>query len=335
MGQVFYDMGLLSTKEYFECSASDLVAQYVGQTGPKTVSVLKKGLGKVLFVDEAYRLGEGVFAKEAIDELVDNLTKPQFFGKIVVILAGYAENMNRLLSANPGLSSRFPEEIFFNNMTPEECLTLLRHKLKGAGIEFALEDCRPESSSDIHNRLKELSNLPAWGNGRDVITLSKAITGTAFESASSVADRLTVSNKDVLAALDKMYREQKARCEPKTKPHTSGLISEGTMSHLFDLATTPSSARVTATSTSSVTKTAEPTPALADDNSRQEGQSDTAPQQIQRDPGVSDEIWIKLQADIRANELTEEKSRNAIADLEQGPEEAKGHGCVPCGLSLD
>src|SRR6266536_4807282 len=94
------------------------------------------------------------------------------------------------------------------------------------------------------------------------------------------------------------------------------------MSHLFDLATNPSSARVTATSTSSVTKTAEPTPALADDNSRQEGQSDTAPQQIQRDPGVSDEIWIKHQADIRANELTEEKSRNAIADLEQQVESA-------------
>ena len=71
----------------------------------------KKGLGKVLFVDEAYRLGEGQFAKEAIDELVDSLTKPQFFGKLVVILAGYTENMNKLLKVNPGLSSRFPEEI--------------------------------------------------------------------------------------------------------------------------------------------------------------------------------------------------------------------------------
>ena len=97
------------------------MGQYVGHTGPKTVAMLKKGLGKVLFVDEAYRLGEGQFAREAIDELVDSLTRPQFLGKIVVILAGYGENMNRLLSVNPGLSSRFPEEIVFENMTHEEC----------------------------------------------------------------------------------------------------------------------------------------------------------------------------------------------------------------------
>jgi hypothetical protein len=113
MGQIFYNIDILSTAEYVECSALDLIAPYVGQTGPKTVAVLKKGLGKVLFVDEAYRLGEGQFAKEAIDELVDSLTKPQFFGKLVVILAGYTDNINRLLKVNPGLCSRFLEEIIF------------------------------------------------------------------------------------------------------------------------------------------------------------------------------------------------------------------------------
>jgi hypothetical protein len=82
-------------------------------------------LGKVLFVDKAYRLGEGQFAKEAIDELVDSLIKPQFLGKLVVILAGYTKDMNRLLKVNPGLSSRFLEEIVFQNMTAEECLMLL------------------------------------------------------------------------------------------------------------------------------------------------------------------------------------------------------------------
>ena len=154
MGQIFYDMGLLSTKEYLECSASDLIAQFVGQTGRKIVSALKKGLGKVLFIDEAYRFGEGAFAKEAIDELVYNLTQPQFFGKLVVILAGYGENMNRLLSVNPGLSSRFPEEIVFNNMSSEESLTLLQQQLKDAGIEFVLEERL--SSPDVHNRFKQL-----------------------------------------------------------------------------------------------------------------------------------------------------------------------------------
>lgn len=71
MGQVYYDMGFLSSAEVLECSASDLVGQYVGHTGPKTIAKLDKALGKILFIDEAYRLSEGNFASEAVDELVD------------------------------------------------------------------------------------------------------------------------------------------------------------------------------------------------------------------------------------------------------------------------
>src|SRR5580698_6081405 len=105
MGRVFYDMGILSSDEVVECSASDLVGQYVGQTGPKTKKLFEKGLGKVLFVDEAYRLSEGHFAKEAVDELVGILTDETFKSKLVVILAGYDQEMNKLLAVNPGLSS--------------------------------------------------------------------------------------------------------------------------------------------------------------------------------------------------------------------------------------
>lgn len=75
--------------------------------------MLEKSLGKVLFVDEAYRLGEGAFATEAINELVDSLTKPRFLGKIIVILAGYDQNMNELLSINQELSSRFQRKLSF------------------------------------------------------------------------------------------------------------------------------------------------------------------------------------------------------------------------------
>ncbi|KAI4103575.1 MAG: hypothetical protein L6R37_003720 [Teloschistes peruensis] len=78
MGKVYYDMGFLATAEVLETSATDLVGEYVGQTGPKTQKLLEKALGKVLFVDEAYRLAEGHFAKEAMDEIVDCITKPAF-----------------------------------------------------------------------------------------------------------------------------------------------------------------------------------------------------------------------------------------------------------------
>src|SRR3954465_15657636 len=131
MGKIFYDMGFLSTAEVVECSATDLVGQYVGQTGPKTQKLLEKALGKVLFIDEAYRLTEGVFAKEAMDEIVDCITKPKFAQKLIIILAGYDADINRLMSINPGLTSRFPEALQFNGLNPDDCTRLLTKLLRG------------------------------------------------------------------------------------------------------------------------------------------------------------------------------------------------------------
>ena len=185
MGKVFYDMGFLSFVEVIECSASDLIAQYVGQTGPKTRSFLEKTLGKVLFVDEAYRLGEGHFASEAINELVDIITKPKFFGKVVVILAGYDEDMNRLMAVNTGLSSRFSEEIIFRDMTPGHCVQLLDRDLQQKKINVtALRD------HEMVGLLDTLSRLPFWGNARDVQTLVKAMVGSTFKAISWQSDKI-------------------------------------------------------------------------------------------------------------------------------------------------
>jgi len=130
MGKVYYDMGFLSSAKVEECFATELIGEYVGQTGPKTQKLVEKGLGKVLFIDEAYRLSDGMFAKEAMDELVDCLTKPKFAGKLVIILAGYDEHINRLMNMNPGLRSRFPETITFENLTPDACIALLKQELQ-------------------------------------------------------------------------------------------------------------------------------------------------------------------------------------------------------------
>lgn len=84
MGKVYYDMGFLAEAAVIECSATDLIGQYVGQTGPKVQKKFDDALGRVLFVDEAYRLAEGHFAKEAMDEIVDCLTKEKYQNKLVV-----------------------------------------------------------------------------------------------------------------------------------------------------------------------------------------------------------------------------------------------------------
>ena len=111
MGKVYYDMGFLANAQVVECSAKDMVAEYIGQTGPKTQKLIESALGKVLFIDEAYRLAEGHFAKEAVDELVDCVTKPKFYQKVIIILAGYEKDIKRLTSINSGFSSRFPGEL--------------------------------------------------------------------------------------------------------------------------------------------------------------------------------------------------------------------------------
>ncbi|KAE8454278.1 hypothetical protein EG329_005203 [Mollisiaceae sp. DMI_Dod_QoI] len=100
LGQVFYDLGFLSRVEVVECSATDFVSQFIGQTGPKVIKQLEKGLGKLLFIDEAHSLGRGSFGKEAINQLVDSMTKSKFAGKLVIVLAGYEKDMNDLLHVN-------------------------------------------------------------------------------------------------------------------------------------------------------------------------------------------------------------------------------------------
>lgn len=136
MGQVYYDMGLLATHEVIETSVTDLVGQYVGQTGPKTQKVLEQALGKVLFIDEAYRLGQGRFSREAVDELVDCITKPRYAQKLIIILAGYDADINHLMSLNSGLSSRFPESIQFEPFPPSDCIQLLTRLLSKTKIEL-------------------------------------------------------------------------------------------------------------------------------------------------------------------------------------------------------
>ncbi|KXT07703.1 hypothetical protein AC578_10169 [Pseudocercospora eumusae] len=129
MGRIYRDLGILATDEVLEKSASDLVGQYVGHTGDKTKKLLESALSKVLLIDEAYRLAKGDFAKEATDELVDLLTKPQFARKLIVILAGYDHDIERLMATNPSLTSRFPEKIPFQGLSLESCATLLTLRL--------------------------------------------------------------------------------------------------------------------------------------------------------------------------------------------------------------
>ncbi|MCJ1288012.1 hypothetical protein MMC26_007365, partial [Xylographa opegraphella] len=305
MGQVFYNMGFLSAPDVHDCSATDLVAGYVGQTGKKTIQLLEKALGQVLFIDEAYRLGEGGFAAEAINELVDSLTKPRFMGKIVVILAGYEGDMNRLLSTNPGLSSRFAEEVIFRNMEPAACMTLLEQRLFKTGI--TVEKAKADEGIPVVIELfKELSDLPGWGNGRDVQTLAKTISGATFRSANGAEVVLSLSIEKLIGYLRDFLAERRAR----TVMTTPKMIHNESISKAApEMARDAPSA--TALRTLQSTKSAEPEILMPEVLPHIAVPASTTADE--RDDGVSDAIWAQLQADKAAQEYIEQQQAIAIA----------------------
>lgn len=293
IGQVYYDMGFLSSTELVECSASDLVGQYVGQTGPKTRGVFEKALGKVLFIDEAYRLAEGHFAKEAMDELVGILTQESFAGKLVVVLAGYDAEINGLLSVNPGLSSRFPDQIVFKNMTTAQCLSLLLQDLRKMKIEVPdLDDPESHVYAEMERVIRTLSALPSWGNARDMKTLAKKMIQRAYISGSPVDDNADVDfvlpEEEALPIVREMLSEQVDRVgNVRQPPSISSMLPPPAQVG----SPQPPSVAPPKTQTPTTIKKAPPKP------KQQKKQEPNVPETEQRDPGVTDAIWKQLQLD--------------------------------------
>lgn len=179
-------MGLLATNQVYDCSATDLIGEYRGHTGPKTQKVFQRALGKVLFIDEAYRLNDDSYGKEALIEMLNILTKDAYKNKVVTILAVYNDDINALLKVNPGLSSRFPEVIQFPNLTPKQCHELLVQRLGEQKVDAGVV---AKPGSKVADRLRasfeRLAALPDWGNARDVDALAKAVLGRMLRERSS------------------------------------------------------------------------------------------------------------------------------------------------------
>ncbi|TGO64441.1 hypothetical protein BCON_0007g00910 [Botryotinia convoluta] len=220
--KVYYDMGFLSDETVIECSASDLIGKYVGHSGPKTAKVLEKALGKVLFIDEAYRLAPHTeshsFTSEVVSELVDLLTKPKFHGNLIVILAGYEDEINSLLSANPGLASRFPDEMNFPALTPLHCLQILEIKLGLARITIPiLKQTEQREYEQLLRVMTFLTATHSWGNARDVETLAKAICRTVFLEMAAEGE-LVCTAENATMAIEVMLHERRQRAYTALPP---------------------------------------------------------------------------------------------------------------------
>lgn len=317
MGQVYYDMGMLSSNEVIECSATDLIGEYVGQTGPKTRQLFERALGRVLFVDEAYRLAEGHFAKEAMDELVGILTDERFRAKLIVVLAGYDQEMDHLMSVNTGLSSRFQKHIYFEDLKPDQALEILRHALAKEDVQVdALAQSSSSEYAAMSSLIQQLSGVRGWGNARDIKSLSKEMIATAYRNDSSAADPtsiLSLPDQAAISCIQSMLAERTRQASSASIP--KGSIPAEQPVRLHD-PRVPATAPITHTSQSEMEEEASPQPTC---DSIQIG--DGAMRQG-RDPGVTDAVWAALEADRLAEARQHELDSIILAAAEQEAESA-------------
>ena len=153
------ECGILKRGHLIVASRADFVAGYVGQTAGKTKKKIKEALGGVLFIDEAYSLlshSNSDFGKEVIDTLVDEMTKQN--ENLVVVLAGYPNEMDQLLESNPGLRSRFKKYFLFPDYSSEEILEIMATYAKSFQY-YLTEDAKKQLIETIETE-------DSRGNGR-------------------------------------------------------------------------------------------------------------------------------------------------------------------------
>ncbi|KAK3616699.1 hypothetical protein LTR22_026979 [Elasticomyces elasticus] len=287
MGQIYYDLGILATDEVMERSASDLVGQYVGHTGDKTKKLLESALGKVLLIDEAYRLASGDFAKEATDEFIDLLTKPRFTRELIVILAGYDHDIERLMATNPGLSSRFPERIPFQSLSPESCIMLLVSQLaRERYLDItAIQDL--PTSSIVVVAFKKLIRTRNWANARDVQSLANIFSSDILQAHDfSSTELFQVKEQHVMTVLQSIVDDRQRRAALLASSMDLHNVHQPQKS-LIPSQSTQRQSTVAAGTTASTAQ--EVSWCLVGEvvNERT----------VERDEGVSDEVWTALMAD--------------------------------------
>ncbi|SEG13618.1 probable Rubsico expression protein CbbX [Thermomonospora echinospora] len=165
LAELLHRLGYIRKGHLVSVTRDDLVGQYVGHTAPKTKEVLKRAMGGVLFIDEAYYLyraeNERDYGQEAIEILLQVMENQR--DDLVVVLAGYKDRMDSFFSSNPGMSSRIAHHIDFPDYTGEELEAIGRLMLAREGYALA-----PETEPVFHDYLERRRARPRFANARSV-----------------------------------------------------------------------------------------------------------------------------------------------------------------------
>jgi probable Rubsico expression protein CbbX len=204
MAQILHRLGYCRRGHLVAVTRDDLVGQYIGHTAPKTKEVLKKAMGGVLFIDEAYYLyrpeNERDYGQEAIEILLQVMENQR--DDLVVIFAGYKDRMDTFFQSNPGLSSRIAHHLDFPDYSVDELLQIARHMLDATHYRFA-DGTEEVFRRYVHRRIEQ----PHFANARSV---RNALERARLRQASRLfaqpdrvlteADLTTLAPEDLLAS---------------------------------------------------------------------------------------------------------------------------------------
>ncbi len=193
LSKIFNDIGILSKGHLIEVERADLVGEYIGHTAQKTKEMLKKSVGGIMFVDEAYSLaqgGEKDFGREAIACMVKAME--DYRDNLIIILAGYTIEMDRFVKSNPGLRSRFPIHINFKDYDSEELFQIALQMYMERDYELT-NRCRWRLKDNLHEFVR--NKHPHSGNARYVRNLvEKSIRLQALR----IIDRPSLNRKELV-----------------------------------------------------------------------------------------------------------------------------------------
>lgn len=198
LAEIYYNLGYIKKNKLVEVQSQDLIGEYVGQTGPKTQNVIEMALDGVLFIDEAYSImnhigGNASFTDECIATLLKAMEDYQ--GRLIIIFAGYTEEMKKFRDQNPGLKSRIGFELNFKDYSTDELMDIFFKKLNEK--QFKINEPAINKIRKIFENAKKVDN---FGNGRFVEnTIQKIIVEHAMQTRNvDDYERLvTITEEDV------------------------------------------------------------------------------------------------------------------------------------------
>jgi probable Rubsico expression protein CbbX len=218
MAQILHRLGYVRKGQLTAVTRDDLVGQYIGHTAPKTREVLKRAMGGVLFIDEAYYLyrpeNERDYGQEAIEILLQVMENQR--EDLVVILAGYQDRMGTFFRSNPGLSSRIAHHIEFPDYTSQELAAIARLMLQRMQYQFS-----PASDAAFQEYIERRKARPHFANARSV---RNALDRARLRQASRLLGRSepgTVSRDDLMTLEVADIRASRVFTDP-TGPGAAG-----------------------------------------------------------------------------------------------------------------